>query len=218
MTTELTTIEPQAVEHALPSIVSNLPAMKEYADIVIKSGLIPRGLDTPEKLIVAMACGRSIGLDESQSVRGIMVVNNRPCVWGDIAMMLVQRSPACLSISERIEKGEDGEPVAYCTGRRKRVGGEIDEQTRTFSLAQAKRAGLLDKTGPWKQYTARMLQMRARGFLLRDLFPDLLNGMSVVDREEYAAETTTQIKVEQVQQPVLALPDPDEEVIEQENK
>jgi len=46
-----------------------------------------------------------------------------------------------------------------------------------FSMADAARAGLKGKSGPWQQYPQRMLQMRARGFALRDAFPDVLRGL-----------------------------------------
>ena len=43
--------------------------------------------------------------------------------------------------------------------------------------ADANRAGLLNRSGPWKSYPDRMLKMRARGFALRDVFADALGGM-----------------------------------------
>jgi hypothetical protein len=46
-----------------------------------------------------------------------------------------------------------------------------------FSVADAKKASLWGKSGPWSQYPRRMLQMRARGFALRDAFPDVLKGL-----------------------------------------
>jgi hypothetical protein len=46
-----------------------------------------------------------------------------------------------------------------------------------FSVADARAASLWGKAGPWKQYPQRMLQMRARGFALRDDFADLLRGV-----------------------------------------
>ena len=48
---------------------------------------------------------------------------------------------------------------------------------REFGYVEAKQAGLWGKAGPWTQYPARMLQMRARGFALRDAFPDALRGL-----------------------------------------
>ncbi len=41
---------------------------------------------------------------------------------------------------------------------------------------------MLGKQGPWTQYPERMLKLRARGFTLRDAFPDVLKGIKA--REE----------------------------------
>jgi hypothetical protein len=51
----------------------------------------------------------------------------------------------------------------------------------TFTLEDAKTAGLWDKAGPWKNYPRRMLQMRARAFACRDSFPDVLKGIGVAE-------------------------------------
>ena len=48
---------------------------------------------------------------------------------------------------------------------------------RTFTTAQAQKAGLAKKAGPWSQYPDRMLQLKARNLALRDVFPDVLAGM-----------------------------------------
>ena len=40
-----------------------------------------------------------------------------------------------------------------------------------------KKAGLLNKAGAWKSYPKRMLAQRARGFALRDAFPDAIKGI-----------------------------------------
>jgi hypothetical protein len=57
-----------------------------------------------------------------------------------------------------------------------------------FSVADAKRAGLWGKSGPWTQYPRRMLQLRARGFALRDAFPDVLKGLVTAEEaQDYPA-------------------------------
>jgi hypothetical protein len=53
-----------------------------------------------------------------------------------------------------------------------------------FSVADAKRAGLWGKSGPWTQYPRRMLQLRARGFALRDAFPDVLKGLVTAEEAQ----------------------------------
>jgi hypothetical protein len=50
-----------------------------------------------------------------------------------------------------------------------------------FSVADAKRANLWGKSGPWTQYPARMLKHRARSFALRDQFGDALRGLRTVE-------------------------------------
>ena len=55
---------------------------------------------------------------------------------------------------------------------------------RKFSVADAKKAHLWGRRGPWENYPERMLQMRARGFALRDSFPDALKGVITVEEAQ----------------------------------
>lgn len=48
-------------------------------------------------------------------------------------------------------------------------------------MDDAAKAGLKGKQGPWTQYPKRMMQMRARSWALRDVFPDVLRGMPVAE-------------------------------------
>lgn len=51
---------------------------------------------------------------------------------------------------------------------------------------------LWGKSGPWQQYPKRMLQMRARGFALRDKFADVLGGLiSAEEARDYRIITNT---------------------------
>ena len=58
------------------------------------------------------------------------------------------------------------------------------EIKESFSIEQAKRAGLWGRQGPWSQYSERMLQMRARGFCVRNAFPDALKGCYIKEEME----------------------------------
>jgi hypothetical protein len=112
-------------------------------------------------------------------LQNIAVINGRPAVYGDAMLALVRGSAVCEDVREHVSgKGDDC--VAVCEARRKGAAPVFGR----FSVGDAKRAGLWDKAGPWKQYPLRMLQMRARGFALRDAFPDVLRG--VISAEEAA--------------------------------
>jgi hypothetical protein len=86
-------------------------------------------------------------------------------------------SAVCQGVVEGVE-GEGEHRAGFCEVTRK---GE-PPQRRTFSVTDAKRAKLWGRTGPWSDYPDRMLQLRARGFALRDVFPDVLRNL--VTREE----------------------------------
>jgi hypothetical protein len=48
-------------------------------------------------------------------------------------------------------------------------------------VADAKAAKLWGKSGPWTDYPRRMLKFRARGFVLRDVFGDVLKGLRTAE-------------------------------------
>ena len=150
----------------------------QFAVAICKGGFAPRGLDKPEAVAVAMAFGAELGLSPLSAIQNIAVVNGRPCVWGDAALALVKQSGLCGGIEETVS-GDGDKRTATCTVTRR---GEEGVCARTFSVADAKRANLWGKQGPWTQYPDRMLAMRARGFALRDAFPDVLRGL--ITREE----------------------------------
>lgn len=154
----------------LPQTLSE--AMK-YSEMMAKSQIIPKDYQgKPENVLVAVQWGHEIGLPPLQAMQNIAVINGRPSLWGDAVLALVRGSGKLEMIDERIEN-----EVAICRVKRK---GEI-EQVRTFSMAEAKQAGLIGKQGPWSQYPNRMLQMRARAFAMRDVFPDVLKGIAVAE-------------------------------------
>lgn len=148
------------------------------AKAVCAAGMAPSGLDTPEKALVAIMHGLEIGLTPMAALQRIAVVNGRPTIWGDGAMSLVRGSGACEYVRETFS-GDGDVYTAICTAKRR---GEPEPIVATFSVGEAKKAGLWNKEGPWQQFPKRMLQMRARAFALRDGFADVLGGLYL--REE----------------------------------
>lgn len=144
---------------------------------VTKAGMAPKGLELPEKAMVAIMHGMEVGLTPMAALQSIAVVNGRPTIWGDGAIGLVRGSGKCEWIKERID-GEGETMVALCEVKRK---GEDDPIKATFSVADAKKASLWGKAGPWQQYPKRMLAMRARAFALRDGFADILRGLGIAE-------------------------------------
>jgi hypothetical protein len=199
MSAELTTTNPAAIIPAGSKGVqlTSLEDMFRFARAVSNSGLAPKGIQTPEAIMIAVQYGLEIGLSPMAALQSISVINGRPTVWGDAALALCQGHADFEDIEETVSDG-----VATCKIKRK---GRA-ECVRQFSEADAKKAGLWGKSGPWQQYPNRMLQVRARSFALRDTFADILKGIGISEEvRDYSATTKPEIKKAEG----LVLPDPE---------
>jgi len=144
-----------------------------FAEILSKSSIVPKDFaGNPGNILVAIQWGMELGLQPMQAMQNIAVINGRPSLWGDAVLALVRASPLCEYVVE-----EDDGHTATCRVKRR---GE-PEQCRTYSVDDAKQAGLTGKSGPWSQYPKRMRQLRARAFACRDVFTDVLRGMPVAE-------------------------------------
>jgi hypothetical protein len=189
MTTELSTNTTPARGLALASFDDAF----RFSKMVAASEFAPKDFrGKPESCLLAIQHGSEIGLSPMQSLQNIACINGRPAIWGDAALAVAMASPVCESVTESID-GEGDSMVATCTAKRR--GYEKPTVVR-FSVADAKKAGLWGKSGPWTQYPRRMLQLRARGFALRDAFPDVLKGL--VTAEEAQDYPTTPATAEPV--------------------
>ena len=160
---------------------ANLSEALQMADMLCKSTLIPKDFqNSPGNVLVALQWGMEIGLGPMQALQSIAVVNGRPSLWGDAVIALCRSHPICEWVTETVE-GTGENMVATCTTQRR---GEPEPVSRSFSFADAKRAGLIGKAGPWTQYPTRMMQLRARSWCLRDAYPDLLRGMAVAEEAQ----------------------------------
>jgi hypothetical protein len=176
------------------------------ATMMAKSELVPKNFrGKAEDIIVAIQMGAEIGLPPMQALQSIAVINGRPSVWGDGFLALIMASAAYADHDEYYEvdgQRRDGltaedikkdTTAGVCTFIRR---GKASPITRRFTIAQAKKAGLLGKEGPWQSYPDRMLAMRARSWAGRDGFPDVLRGISTT---EEALDTPPDIDVEAFQ-------------------
>jgi len=180
-------------------------AMK-FSEMLARSSMVPRQYQgKPEDVLVACQWGREIGLAPMQALQNIAVINGKPSVYGDAAMALVQASSVCEGIEETIEAEGTGNPIAICIANRKGRKPVIAK----FSVEDAKRAGLWGKQGPWTAYPKRMLQMRARGFALRDAFPDVLKGLITAEEaQDYPDQPAKDVTPAKPANPLDALPAP----------
>lgn len=158
---------------------TNMGEAMQFSEMLAGSAMVPKNFQgKAADIMVAVQWGSEVGLAPMAALHNIAVINGKPSIYGDAALALITGHHQYAGHKEWLE-GEE----AHCLIKRM-VHGEIVETERTFSLTDAKRAGLANKPGPWKQYPKRMLAMRARGFAIRDAFPDALKGVITVEEAQ----------------------------------
>ena len=176
-------------------VLQDLDQMWRFSTAVVKSGLAPSSFKTVEAVMIAIQYGAEVGLSPMQSLQSLAVINGKPSLYGDALPALAWASGLMESLDESVNGSGDARE-AVCRVKRKGVECWI---VRTFSVADAKKASLWGKSGPWSSYPDRMLAMRARAFAFRDGFADVLRGLHVSDevadyqpmnRTESASEST----------------------------
>jgi hypothetical protein len=154
-----------------------------------RGGAGPKG-STVGTIAASILKGQSLGLDAVTSMSNVTVTNGRVGIMGDLALGLLRRTglinPKLGGYWREEFIGESEERSCRISACRHDTG---EEATRSFSVADARRAGLVNKkteaaseyTPVWRGFLDRMLRYRALGFLTRDLFGDVLLGLYMTE-------------------------------------
>lgn len=195
-----------AVERGVGVKFANVAEMWALAKGFVDGGLAPKG-GSVASVAASIIKGDAIGLDPVTSMACVVVVNGRASLSGDIGLGLVRKSRLLAGYKEE-ERGEvaDQSFGFYITARRADTG---ETMTRSFTIRDAIFAGLWG-SGQWAKWgKLRMLRYRALGFLLRDLFSDVLLGLYLseeVDLPPQDFEPLTKAPSAPVPEP--SVPDP----------
>lgn len=134
---------------------------------------------TVARAAIAILKGFDVGMPPVTAVQNIMVVNNKPCIYGDGGSALVQSSG--LLEWQKVETTGSWAGKDYvCKVTMKRVGQEVPYE-RMFGYKDAEKAGLVTKKGPWIEFPTRQTYWRAWTWAARDGFADALNGLSIAE-------------------------------------
>ncbi len=175
---QLATQEDTALAHQRDPM-ADFRAMQEQAKALVKSGFLPKAVDTAEKAIAIMQTGRELGIGPMQALRCIHIIDGKPVMAAELiaGLVLSRHRGALLRVAETTEK--------ECVVTAARSGQEATEYR--FTLEDAQRAGLTGKQN-WRGYPRAMLRNRAIAEAARGTFPDCTMGL--YDPDELGAVTT----------------------------
>lgn len=189
---------------AQDSVLAIMPTTIEeaarYASGLCMAGIVPdafreggRKENPANKELVMMGVLKSmeLGVPPQTGLGGLLPLNGRFSVWGDLAAALVQRTgqverQQVVELGELDEDKPVGEwPADYGFRVMYWRKGQADPYIGEFTVRDAKRAGLWNnaRRQPWILYPKRMLFNRARAFALRDGFADGLSGLTIAEEQ-----------------------------------
>lgn len=144
-------------------------------DRIAKMGLA--NINTSEQALLRLMTGRALGIPAMVALQHVYDVNGRTSLSAKLKVALCLRHPDCEYF---VHVSSDENKATYKCKRR----GE-DEQTRTFTIEDAKRAQLSFKPDSnWSRYPRRMLQARASSELADIVFPDATMGLLSTEEAE----------------------------------
>lgn len=175
----------QSSAKIMPIVPTSMEQVWRVAQAIALAGWAPKAYQNPDKsfnsemIAIGVMHGMEVGLTPIAALQSIAVINGMPSIWGDGALGLVQASGLLEDMKETLVRDTTGKVVgAKFTAKRRGRATLIEQQ---FLEADARKAGLIEKAGPWTQYPSRMYQMRARAWGLRDGFADVLRGLHIAE-------------------------------------
>lgn len=142
-----------------------------FSEMVVRSGLAPKSMKSPQAVALAIIQGRELGLTSCAALQGMTVINGQIGYKARLVAQLVVASPVC-DLWQVIETGK--EIVGRI--RLKRRGWE-EAQVVEYTIEDAKQARLWDSSDVWKRHPKDMLIARATTRAVVRHFPEVLGGV-----------------------------------------
>ena len=159
------------------AITVTLANDKALGDIFVKSKFFEDAKDQSQAIVKILA-GREVGLQPIESMTGIHIIKGKISFGANMMAAAVKKHPKYdYKVTEHTQ---DKCVIDFIEGGNK-------TGTSSFSIADAKRAGLNITTGSWYKYPKAMLFARAMSAGVRYYCPDVFGYAPVYVPEEMGA-------------------------------
>jgi hypothetical protein len=201
---------------------SSIENLLKYADVLLQSGKLPKHFYELDKtyqyskdaegryvvnknlLVAVIQFGLDMGLSVSNSIRHLIPLGGTIALKGDMAKAMIFASGKVKSWKQSYSGSYENNDIEYTITAERTDGVAM---SYTFRAEDALRMGLwvtpqmaekheYFKRSPWYKTPERMCMYRCLGFLSRDLFADVLNGVYLAEEAADLEEDNTQYKTE----------------------
>jgi hypothetical protein len=168
-----------------------LAELKDLASNFAASGLF--GNLSPQQALVISLAGRDLGFSYTQALRAFSIIKGKPTLTAD-GMVAAALARGVCEYFRPVEQTDE-----RATWETKRVGAEPVRYT--FAWADAERAGLVNDM--YRRHPRRMLSARAKAYLARDVYPEILLGLVTEDEADEIATPRSAPRTAQRPAPVV---------------
>lgn len=129
--------------------VEQFASTLHLAAALVKSGFLPKAINTPEKAVAVMLAGKEMGIGPMLALRSINIIDGKPVVSADLQLARFKANGGRAMFTHL--------DAMHATLHLKHPNG--DEHTESFTMEDAKAAGLTTKQN-WRQFPKAMLRSR----------------------------------------------------------
>lgn len=153
----------------------DLPSLMDLANMLARSALVPQALrGKPQDITLVCMRGREMGLTTMMSLQNLHAIYGKVGLSADLMRALCQAHPEC----EGFEVVEASPEKASVQVKKK---GWTSTAIVTFTIEDAKRAGLVKPGGNWQSWPEDMCVARATSRAARRYFPAVVAGLYSVE-------------------------------------
>lgn len=175
--------------------------MKERATLLVKSGFLPKTVDTPEKAVAIMLLGAEYGIPPMKAFQSIDVIDGKPALSAQLQLALCQAT-------QELEDVVIEHTKTKCTVKMKRKGRTLyvsefgDEQATAMKArewdkqANCSRVISLIEKYNYRTMKSIMYEWRALSRACRVVFPDAVLGLHTADELEDVITQAQEDKIE----------------------
>lgn len=165
VTGAVSTLPPAAAATMAPE--AEFDQLMRLGETLASTGFLPAAVKNAAQAVAIILTGRELGIPPMHALRSIDIIKGKPALSAQLMLAIFHRAGG-----QSDWKHTDAERAAIwlkhpASGR---------EHVETFTMADAKRAGLTDGDG-WKKYPVMMLRWRAVSAGLRIVAPEIIAGM-----------------------------------------
>lgn len=181
MTQEITVVKNNPIEPTKEDYLEmsvgepkNMLEARAVAAYLSKSKFLPQSLrgDSATALMLVITC-KQYNLPIT-ALSEVMEVNGKIGFWGRTKLGIVLKSGVC----EYIIPEEQTDKKCTLTTQRK---GWPKPVTISYTIEQAEKAGLIQRSDAWKKHPSDMLYWRAVSRIISQVYPDVIQGFATVE-------------------------------------